>query len=86
MFFLLRSAFWLTIVFSCMNWPGGERPVDVARQTAGEMAVKARSALIEKAAASCASAPVDCLSAMDRVGVAQKQPSAKRYAQAKSPD
>ncbi len=63
MFFLIKSAFWLAIVFYCMTWPGGERPEATARQAAGELATHAQAAVIEGASSACAVAPLQCLAA-----------------------
>ena len=66
MFFLIKSAFWLAIVFSYMTWPGGERPEAIARQAAGELAVRAQTAVAEKTSSACAAAPADCFNAAGR--------------------
>ena len=61
MLFFLKSAFWLSLVFYCMSWPGGERPEGVARQAAGEIVQRAQTAAIEAAVSSCKSDPAACL-------------------------
>ena len=63
MFFLIKSAFWLAIVFYCMTWPGGERPEATARQAAGELATHAQAAVVAGASSACAAAPLQCLAA-----------------------
>lgn len=76
MFFLLKSIFWLSLVFYCMNWPGGERPETVARQAAGEAAAQAQETIARKATEACAANPAGCLA------IAQK--ATARHAAAKS--
>lgn len=61
MFFLLKSAFWLALVFYCMSWPGGERPDMLARQAAGDLVQRAQTAAVDSAAAACRSDPARCL-------------------------
>ena len=61
MSFLLKSAFWLTIVVSCMDWPGGERPDTVVRQAAGDIAARTQAVATERASAACAGSPGECL-------------------------
>lgn len=65
MFFLLRAAFWLAIVFASMSWPDDVRPPAPA-----QIAPKAREILgkmLEQAGAgadkACLSAPGACLEA-----------------------
>lgn len=65
MFFFLKSAFWLSLVFYCMSWPGGERPENFARQAAGhaagEIVQRAQTAALEAAVSSCKADPAGCL-------------------------
>lgn len=65
MLFFLKSAFWLSLVFYCMSWPGGERPENVARQVAGhaagEFVQRAQTAAIDAAVSSCKADPTGCL-------------------------
>lgn len=61
MFFLVKSIFWLTLVFYCMSWPGGERPEQMARQAAGEMVSRAQTAAVDSAVSHCKSDPAACL-------------------------
>ena len=62
MLFFLKSAFWLSLVFYCMSWPGGERPEGLARQAAGEIAQRGQTAAIDAAVSSCKTDPAGCLS------------------------
>ena len=78
MFFLIKCAFWLGILFSCMNWPGGERPEAVAREAASAVAVHARAAVVEKASAICAGSPVECLGALNRATSLAQAPAATK--------
>jgi hypothetical protein len=61
MFFLIKSIFWLSIVFSAMTWPGDDGPRALATQTAGAITQRARTAAIEKVGAVCTANPKDCL-------------------------
>ena len=61
MFFLVKSAFWLALVFYCMSWPGGEGPQTLARQAAGDLAQRARTAAVDTAVSACKSDPAGCL-------------------------
>lgn len=61
MFFIVKSAFWLMLVFYCMSWPGGEGPETLARQAAGDMAQRARTAAVDTAVSACRSDPAGCL-------------------------
>ncbi len=87
MSFLIKSTFWLAIVFSCMEWPGGEKPDALVRAAASEAAHKAQAALVEKATAACIAAPGECLSLAGRAGALAPKPSpaASRPAQAAPP-
>lgn len=62
MFFLIKSAFWLALVFYCMSWPGGERPETMARQAAGDIARRAQTAAVDTAVSACKSDLAGCLS------------------------
>ncbi|MDE2578741.1 MAG: hypothetical protein KGL46_08060 [Hyphomicrobiales bacterium] len=53
MWFLIKSAICLAIVFSWMDWPKGESP--------REMAQAAQSHLTEKATRRCSADPRQCL-------------------------
>ena len=64
MFFILKSAFWLSIVFYCMAWPSHEQPQAVARQAAGELASRAQAMVVEKAADACSADMAACLAMM----------------------
>ncbi|MEI2735289.1 MAG: hypothetical protein V9G24_11120 [Rhodoblastus sp.] len=61
MFFIVKSAFWLMLVFYCMSWPGGEGPETLARHAAGDMAQRARTAAVDTAVSACKSDPAGCL-------------------------
>lgn len=60
MFFLLKSTFWLGLVFYCMSWPGGEQPANLARQAAGEAAQRAQASVVETAVSACKADPARC--------------------------
>ncbi|MCB1536878.1 MAG: hypothetical protein KDJ44_19745 [Rhodoblastus sp.] len=79
MFFFLKSAFWLSLVFYCMSWPGGERPENLARQVAGhaagEVVQRAQTAALEAAISSCKADPAGCLAL---AGVPARNQSAGR--------
>jgi len=62
MFFLITSAFWLALVFYCMNWPGGERPEILARQAAGGAVQRAQTAALDAAVSACKADLAGCLS------------------------
>lgn len=81
MSFLIKSAFWLTIVFSCMEWPGGERPGEIARQTAGVLATRAQTAVLEKSTEACANAPFECLGAAQRAAALSQKATPSRGAE-----
>lgn len=68
MSFLFKSALCLAIVFSCMEWPQGERPQTVARAVAQDMSHRAQRVALEKAASLCLDAPLDCVNAADGAG------------------
>lgn len=76
MFFLLKSIFWLSLVFYCMSWPGGERPEAIASRAAGDAAMRARTALVDSAVAACSADPTRCL-AMARAGAATRDGGAR---------
>ncbi|MFV0281128.1 MAG: hypothetical protein ACK5JM_10275 [Rhodoblastus sp.] len=61
MFFLVKSAFWLALVFYWMNWPGGERPEKLARLAAGDLAQRAQTAAVDSAVSACKADPAGCL-------------------------
>lgn len=61
MFFLVKSALWLALVFYCMSWPGGEGPQTLARQAAGDLAQRARTAAVDTAISACKPDPAGCL-------------------------
>ena len=61
MVFLVKSAFWLALVFYCMSWPGGEGPDTLARQAAGDLARRAQTAAVDTAVSACKSDPAGCL-------------------------
>jgi len=65
MFFLVKSAFWLTLVFYCISWPAGERPETLARQAAGDIAQRARAAAVDTAVSACKADPAGCLTLAD---------------------
>lgn len=75
MSFLIKSTFWLAIVFSCMEWPGGERPDAFVRTAANEAAQRAQTALVEKATGACIAAPGECLSLAGRAGTLASKPA-----------
>jgi hypothetical protein len=67
MFFLLRCAFWLTIVFHAMSWPqmsqdaGPQTGVlKLASDAAGTLAAAAGTAVTAKLENECLKAPSDC--------------------------
>ncbi len=60
MFFLVKSVFWLALVFYCMSWPGGDRPETLARQAAGEIVQRAQTAAVDTAVSACKSDPAGC--------------------------
>ena len=74
MFFLIKSVFWLCVVFSCMTWPQAQSPQAVARQTAGELAARAQAIAVEKATDLCASNPQQCLATVSRAAAAVEPP------------
>ncbi len=78
MFFLVKSAFWLTLVFYCIRWPGGERPETLARQAAGDIAQRARTAAVDTAVSACKSDPAGCLTLAGNA--ARGRPAASRPA------
>lgn len=78
MSFLLKSAFWMTVVFSCMEWPGGERPDAIVRQTAGAIAARTQAVAAEKASAACAGAPAECLAVAARAMTLAQKPTPAR--------
>lgn len=61
MFFLIKCAFWLGIVFYCLPWPTQERPEAVARHAAGTIVAQAQKAVVDRALAACSSNPRACL-------------------------
>lgn len=61
MFFLLKSTFWLGLVFYCMSWPGGETPQNLAGQAAGEAAQRVQATVVESAVSACKADPARCL-------------------------
>jgi len=67
MFFLAKSVFWLSLVFYCMSWPGGERPELLARRAAGDAAERARTAAVEAAVSACKGDPSGCLALASNV-------------------
>lgn len=70
MFFLIKCAFWLTIVFSCMTWPDNEGPGAVARQAVAGAAEHAQQVVVEKASAACTADPRKCLATVQRAAEA----------------
>lgn len=80
MSFLLKSALCLTIVFSCMEWPQGERPQAVAQAVVRDVSRRAQQAALEKATSVCTKAPLDCLAATERAAVVQKTSLARAQA------
>lgn len=75
MSFLIKSTIWLAIVFSCMEWPGGEKPDALVRAAANDAAHKAQAALVEKATGACMAAPAECLSLAGRAGTLAAKPA-----------
>jgi len=75
MLFLLKSAFWLLIVYSCMNWPDHERPAAMARTAAREFAVKAQAKAVATASAHCARNLTSCLDLAGRGATATQSAS-----------
>ncbi|PNG26552.1 hypothetical protein [Methylocella silvestris] len=71
MWFLIRSVFWLAIVFACLPWPENSliRQISAALQSGTKAAVMAA---IDEArttgAMTCANAPAACLEAAGRLG------------------
>lgn len=61
MFFLVKCAFWLGIVFYLMPWPAQEGPAVLARRGAADLAERAQQAVAERAAGACAADPQACL-------------------------
>jgi hypothetical protein len=61
MFFLLKSGFWLAIVYSCMVWPDQERPETIARAAAQHVAAQAQAKAVETVSAHCAGNPASCI-------------------------
>jgi hypothetical protein len=86
MWFLIRCAFWLTIVFTSIDWPQDAGPKlsmsaaiwSAAREFMGKSLEQAR-AQGEKA---CANAPVACLEAAARISqvTVEKRPDVKAKA------
>ena len=74
MFFLIKSAFWLCVVFSCMTWPQQETPQTIARQAAGELASRAQAIVVEKATDLCAANPRQCMASVQRAAVLAEPP------------
>ncbi|MDE2363645.1 MAG: hypothetical protein KGM42_13280 [Hyphomicrobiales bacterium] len=86
MFFIAKSAFWLTIVFYCMSWPRGESPETVARAATRQYAAKAQAMVAEKASGICAKSPADCLSTVQAIALAREPEPARGLHRPKSAD
>jgi hypothetical protein len=75
MFFFIRCAFWLTIVFHAMTWTtpasqdGNVRQdvLQMASEAAGTLATAAGTAVTAKLEESCAKAPAGCLALAARL-------------------
>ena len=86
MFFLIKSGFWLSIVFSCMTWPGHEGPRAVALQTASELGSRAQTVLVQKAGAACSANPRECLTLVQRATAAPQPSGVQKPARAERPN
>jgi hypothetical protein len=73
MFFLIRCAFWLTIVFHAMTWPREpagsleDQMTKAVTGVAGDIATAAVTMASAKLEASCAKAPSACLASAARL-------------------
>ncbi len=67
MFFVIRSVFWLGMVFSAMDWPGnGQLGTDV-REAATPIADKAAAAAAAQIQKTCTHAIRDCIEGAARI-------------------
>ena len=61
MFFLLRSAFWLSVVFSAMNWPEDCGPMLSPQTELKAVASQLLTNATSEATKACTASPRECL-------------------------
>ncbi len=67
MFFLVRSAFWLGLVYSSIDWPGEGRLADDIRDAARPAAAQALEASTRKIEKTCVANPAACIEGVARI-------------------
>jgi hypothetical protein len=67
MFFLLRSVFWLGLVFSAMDWPQNGGFASDVHQMAAPAAARSRDAIAEKIQRTCLDSMTDCIEGAARI-------------------
>ena len=67
MFFVVRSAFWLGLVYSAIDWPGDGRLTDDLKEAAKPVATQAMSAATTKIEKTCVSNLPACIDGAARL-------------------
>ena len=67
MFFVVRSAFWLGLVYSAIDWPGDGRLTDDLKEAARPVATQAMSAATAKIEKTCVSNLIACVDGAARL-------------------